>query len=296
MVHKISDKELLEELKRRFNENRKVVHDLQVLTKKLEKMNAKLIESESLKSNFISNIKNELNNPITSILIMAEELANNSANLDPKVISNISENLYIDLLTIDFNLRNIFMAAEIESGQIKVDITRINFNNFINNTISRVNYLLKKKSLDLEISYIGENLSEKEVFFKTDSEKLQIVLLNILWNAIEYSNKGSKILLSISLVDNVLHFWIKDFGFKMSTDDLDTIFGDFKHISVDLTKKDRGKSLSLNVSKAIVEILNGSITVKSNESNVGCTFTIMIPESTIDIEEIVSEDGNEFFF
>ncbi|RMD77249.1 sensor histidine kinase [Candidatus Dojkabacteria bacterium] len=296
MMHKISDSELLEELKRRFNENKKVVHDLQILTKKLERMNAKLIESESMKSNFISNIKNELNNPITSVLIMANELATNIGNLNPQMISSLSENLYLELLTIDFNLRNIFMAAEIEAGDVKLDITKVNLNNFVSNTMSQLNYLLKRKNLNLEIGWIGQDFSKEDVYFKTDSEKLQLVLINILWNSIEYSQKNAKIVFNISYVDNVLNFWIRDFGFHMSTDDLDTIFGEFKHLSVDLTKKDRGKSLSLNVSKSLVELLNGTVTVKTNEDNVGCTFTIMIPESNIEIEEVVSDDGNEFFF
>lgn len=296
MMHKISDNELLEELKRRFEENKKVVHDLQILTKKLERMNAKLIESESMKSNFISNIKNELNNPITSVLIMAQELATNVESLHPKMISSMSENLYLELLTIDFNLRNIFIAAEIESGEIKLDITKVNLNHFITNILLELSYPLKRKNIVIERCWIGRDFSNEDIFFKTDSEKLKMVLTNILWNSIEYSQKNSKIVFNLSYVDNVLNFWIKDFGFQMTTDDLDTIFGEFKHISVDLTKKDRGKSLSLNVSKALIELLNGSITVKTNEDNIGCTFTIMVPESQVEIEEVVSEDGNEFFF
>lgn len=296
MMHKISDNELLEELKRRFEENKKVVHDLQILTKKLERMNAKLIESESMKSNFISNIKNELNNPITSVLIMAQELATNVESLKPQMISSMSENLYLELLTIDFNLRNIFIAAEIESGEIKLDITKVNLNQFINNILLELSYPLKRKNIVIERGWIGRDFSNEDIFFKTDSEKLKMVLTNILWNSIEYSQKNSKIVFNLSCVDNVLNFWIKDFGFQMTTDDLDTIFGEFKHISVDLTKKDRGKSLSLNVSKALIELLNGSITVKTNENNIGCTFTIMVPESQVEIEEVVSEDGNEFFF
>ncbi len=296
MIYKISDAELLEELRRRFNENKKVVHDLQILTKKLERMNAKLIESESLKSNFISNIKNELNNPITSILIMAKELIKGIDSMDTKMVTSLAENLYLELLTIDFNLRNIFMAAEIEAGEIKLDISKINLNQFINNTFEEVVYLLKRKNINVEKSFVGISNSEDDTFFKTDAEKLKLVLINLLWNSIEYSKNNSRIIFTIDLRDNVLNFWIKDFGFQMATDDLDTIFGEFKHISVDLTKRDRGKSLSLNVSKAIIELLNGSITVKPNEDYRGCTFTIMIPESQADVEDVISEDGNEFFF
>jgi len=113
MFSRISDAELFDELKRRFAANKKAYHDLQILTKKLERLNAKLRESETLKSNFISNIKNELNNPLTSLSIMAQELATNYGTMNVDKIKSFAENLYVDLLSINHNLKNIFLAAEI---------------------------------------------------------------------------------------------------------------------------------------------------------------------------------------
>jgi len=295
MFSRISDAELFDELKRRFAENKKAYHDLQILTKKLERLNAKLRESETLKSNFISNIKNELNNPLTSLSIMAQELATNYGTMNVDKIKSFAENLYVDLLSINHNLKNIFLAAEIESGEIKPFISKIDFKSFIENTISELSFFLKINNLVLDVIWMNENEIENNDFF-SDSEKLQMILTNILWNSIQYSTKNSKITLKLSLQDNILNFWISDYGYLMCTDDIEKFFGEFRHISVDLTKKDRGYSLSMNVTKALVEFLSGSIGVSNNESGKGCTFIVTIPSLQPDSDVNVSFDGNEFFF
>jgi signal transduction histidine kinase len=295
MFSRISDAELFDELKRRFAENKKAYHDLQILTKKLERLNAKLRESEALKSNFISNIKNELNNPLTSLSIMARELATNYDTINVDKIKSFAENLYVDLLSINHNLKNIFLAAEIESGEIKPFISKIDLKSFIENTISELSFFLKINNLALDVIWMNENEIENNDFF-SDSEKLQMILTNILWNSIQYSTKNSKITLKLSLQDNILNFWISDYGYLMSTDDIEKFFGEFRHISVDLTKKDRGYSLSMNVTKALVDFLSGSISVSNNESGKGCTFIVTIPSLQPDSDVNVSFDGNEFFF
>jgi len=295
MFSRISDAELFDELKRRFAENKKAYHDLQILTKKLERLNAKLRESEALKSNFISNIKNELNNPLTSLSIIAQELATNYGTMNVDKIKSFAENLYVDLLSINHNLKNIFLAAEIESGEIKPFISKIDLKSFIENTISELSFFLKINNLALDVIWMNENEIENNDFF-SDSEKLQMILTNILWNSIQYSTKNSKITLKLSLQDNILNFWISDYGYLMSTDDIEKFFGEFRHISVDLTKKDRGYSLSMNVTKALVDFLSGSISVSNNESGKGCTFIVTIPSLQPDSDVNVSFDGNEFFF
>ncbi len=295
MFSRISDAELFDELKRRFAENKKAYHDLQILTKKLERLNAKLRESEALKSNFISNIKNELNNPLTSLSIMAQELATNYNIMSMDKIKSFSENLYIDLLALNHNLKNIFIAAEIESGELKLFVSKIDLKHFIENTISELNFLLKMNALTLDVIWINEDELEADCFY-SDSEKLQMIFTNILWNSIQYSTKNSNITLKLSLKDNILNFWISDYGYLMSTDDIEKFFGEFRHISVDLTKKDRGYSLSMNVTKALVEFLNGSISVINNECGKGCTFIVTVPSLQPDSDVNVSDDGNEFFF
>ena len=73
-MNRLTDEQLIEELKERFQENKKTLQDLRILTKKLEQVNRKLQESEAMKTNFLSNIRNEMNNPLTSIMGLSRQL------------------------------------------------------------------------------------------------------------------------------------------------------------------------------------------------------------------------------
>ncbi len=115
----IKDDDLLEELKKRFLDNKKALRDMVVMNEKIEKLNAKLAESEKLKTNFLSNIRNEINNPLTAILGMARQLA--SPVPDQQTRQAMAETIYHEAFDLDFQLRNIFAAAELESGEPDTD-------------------------------------------------------------------------------------------------------------------------------------------------------------------------------
>ena len=77
-MEKITDERIIEELKRRFDEKDDALNALKVVNDKLERLNEKLLESEKVKSQFLSNIRNEINNPLTSIIGLSGQLATSS--------------------------------------------------------------------------------------------------------------------------------------------------------------------------------------------------------------------------
>jgi K+-sensing histidine kinase KdpD len=292
-MSKHTDAELIDELKKRFEENAKALHDLQVLTRKLELMNEKLVESESLKSNFISNIKNELNNPLTSLLIMSKQIIS-AGTCNREICAEVANSIYSDIFTIDFHLRNIFSAAEIESGGAMLSISRVNIDHLIKGTIDMFSHITSKKRIAVNFLWL-ENQGEPGHLFNTDSEKVQIIISNLLWNSIEYSNEDSNIFVKAWVTGEHLNVLIEDQGFIIPESEQATVFSGFKHLSVDLTKKERGNCLGLAVTKSLVDILGGSISVTCTEGN-GCIFSIFIPSSKSESTNAFSEGGNEFFF
>ena len=110
-MHKPSDEELIEEIRQRFEFNQNALADLQALTQKLEQMNERLKESEALKSQFLSNIRNEINNPLTSIMGLSRQLITK-----PDAVENtalVGPMIYMEAFNLDFQLQNIFIAAEL---------------------------------------------------------------------------------------------------------------------------------------------------------------------------------------
>ena len=105
---KLTDKELIEELQYRFSQNKKSLEELSALTKQLQTVNNKLKESEKLKSLFLSNIRNEMNNPLASIL----GLSQNIQSIDPKHWERtriMATHIHTEAFSLDFQLKNIWL-------------------------------------------------------------------------------------------------------------------------------------------------------------------------------------------
>lgn len=289
---RLTDEELLNEIKRRLEENKKAVYDLRMLTRKLEDMNKKLMDSESLKSNFISNIKNELNNPLTTVLILSKGLVDKEFDLDQA--KEIAKTLYAELFNLNFQLTNIFAAAEIEAGECVLSISNVDVDNLINNTLDSFKHRIEEKNLSVDYMFINKN--ESSPYFKTDASKLQLVISNLVANAVEFSDTGSSFELKVWKHDSFLNLIISDRGPGIDEENQSVIFERFRQLETGYTKRYKGHGIGLSICKALVELLQGTITVTS-KIGMGTIFTLFIPEAKLDSSVTVfAEDGNEFFF
>lgn len=287
---KLTDSQLLDELKKRFHENKKSLYDLRVMTKKLNRLNEKLQESESLKSNFLSNIRNEMNDPLTSILGLSEQILSKKYK-DNKTITTIAEMIHSEAFNLDFQLKNIFAAAEIEAGETLLDVSSVDVCALIKNTINFFRYRIDEKNLTIQ--FLCDS-SKKKPIFKTDSSKLSLVIANLLSNAIGFSKKNGKIKLKAGIHNGSLAISVKDFGKGIKKANQKNIFDRFKQLDSGFTKSHRGHGIGLSIVKSIVEILKGDITL-SSERNMGSVFKVTVPETVVD-EEFFSYATNEFIY
>ncbi len=292
-MKKLTDSELIEELNKRFKENEKAFNALKIMTKKLENLNAKLHDSETLKSSFLSNIKNEINNPLTSILLMSKELISGEP-LDAETLSSLGRMIHSEAFSLNSQLRNIFAAAEFESGNATLCISKININSLLGSTIESLQHKADRKAV--KVNYTPAGGSESETSFNSDPDKLHLIIFNLLGNAIEFSSEGGQVELMAWKQDGNLYISVKDYGTGIDRTDQDKIFDRFKQLDSGVTKNHLGHGLGLSIVKAAIDILNGTISVES-EKEKGCVFTVSIPEAEEDTElGIVSDDGNEFIF
>jgi signal transduction histidine kinase len=293
-VKKISDSVLMDELKKRFNDNKKALHDLRVLTKKLEQLNRKLQESEATKSDFLSNIRNEINNPLTSIMGLSEQMF--SGDVEAGTFSSMSQLIYNEAFGLDFQLKNIFMAAELEAGEAAVSVSNVDVVTFVNNLVDSFRNQALEKKLKVELSCVCPKGSKDEFYFQTDPEKLLLMLSNLLANAIEFSLKGKKVRIKTWKKSGRLNVSVKDDGIGIATEEQKKIFDRFRQLDSGSRKSHRGHGLGLSIVKALLELLGGSIKL-SSVAGKGCEFTISIPESDAGAKvDVFSEDGNEYIF
>jgi signal transduction histidine kinase len=293
MGHKITDEELLDELKRRFEQNKISVKELKSLNDELKLVNKKLEESESLKSHFISNITNEIINPFTSILGLSKAILSVDKENWKKVVSMVAL-IHSEAFTLDFQFRNIFVAAKIEAGEIFPEICNTDIINVIDSVIE--SYKLEVRRKKLQVIFINElPLDNNENFiFKTDPEKLKLILANHLSNAINFSFEGGLVEVIARKEGVSLVVCVRDHGIGISKENQKLIFDRFKRLDSGINSLNRGHGLGLSVNRAIIEMLNGKIDIKS-ELGKGACFTIYFPESDESTSDYAS-DANETFF
>lgn len=288
----LTDEMLIVELRRRMMDNKRSLDELKHLTNELKIVNKKLEESEALKTHFISNVTNEIINPFTSILGLSKAILSVDKENWKKVLTMVAL-IHSEAFELDFQLRNIFAAAKIEAGEVFPEIGRVEVRTLIGSLIESFTIESKKKKVRFE--YLFEIESDDEPFyFKTDPEKLKLIVSNLLGNAMKYSHADSRVIVRVWLQDNELMISVQDYGIGVSEEHQRLIFDRFSRVDSGISSVNRGHGLGLSINKALLDILNGEISLKS-ELGKGAVFTIRIPEAMED-PFLTATDDNELFF
>jgi signal transduction histidine kinase len=270
-VKHINDKELLGEISRRLDEYNKTMHDLKIVNKQIEKVNRKLQESEALKGNFLSNIRNEINNPLTSIMGLSHQMM--QGEVDPSEIGEVAKCIHKEAFDLEFQLNNIFIAAEIEAGEVGIGVANVEVERFIKGIVGNYAHKIDEKRLDVLVECEGGD----SLVFKVDPVKLNTIIVNLLSNAIEYNFEGKKVLLRAWKEDGELIVSVADEGIGISMEEKESIFDRFSQLDSGSGKAHRGHGLGLSVVKSLLNQLGGNIDVSSTAGG-GCTFIVSMPE------------------
>lgn len=290
----LSDKELIEEIKKRLQEGGTCKEVIEKQRNELKIANENLAESEALKSHFISNITNEIVNPFASILGLSNNIIASGEN-DIAKIKNMAELIHSEAFELDFQLKNIFTAARIEAGEAQPDCIKTDIQLLIESIVGAYKYKAEQKQLKINFNFeLDQTLSEGS-YFRTDPEKLKLIISNLLSNSIKYSNAANRIDVKGWIDENKLKIAVKDYGIGIDPKNLQVIFDRFKRIDSTINSLNPGHGLGLSVTKALLDILNGEIDIKSKRS-VGSVFTIAVPQSESTNTDGYAIDGNEFIF
>ncbi|HEX9078607.1 MAG TPA: HAMP domain-containing sensor histidine kinase [Desulfuromonadaceae bacterium] len=288
----VRDDELIQELTTRFAQSRKAFSDLSVVNRKLVEMNRRLEQSEALKSNFLSNIRNEINNPLNAIIGLAAELAARDGVAGE--VARVASQICAEAGNLDFQLRNIFMAAELEAGEVDPHIARVNVAAVLSDAVETLRHSASGKKVGIELK---PPPGDTPLLFATDAEKLQVIVTNILANAIEFSPPGDMVHVSLQIdAERRLVVAVRDRGRGIAAEDHKRIFDRFVQLESGTTRSHPGHGLGLSIARALADLLQGKITLESAPGE-GALFTLVLPsESLADNENIFAEGGNLFLF
>jgi signal transduction histidine kinase len=282
----LSDQALLATLQQRLEVNRKALNDLQGATRQLEATNLKLQESEALKSDFLSNIRNEINNPLAAILGLAKQLATGGLNQQRQL--SAAQMIYAEAYHLDFQLQNIFIAAELEAGEAAPSYSRVELQPLVTGIIDALAPAADRKKIEIEVHL------DPDLIFVTDAQKLQVLLLNLLDNAIEFGEQGSQVALTLTVAPTGLNAVVTDTGPGIDPSDQKVIFDRFRQLDRGSTKRHRGHGLGLSICRSLVELLGGEIGIQS-VPGAGCEVCFLLPVPDVEAD-IVAHDANLFLF
>lgn len=213
--------------------------------------------------NSLQDISHQLKTPLTSISIMLDNIIDDP-DMDMTVRDNFMKQIKREIMNISFLVQSILKLSKFESNTIDFIRKEVSIKNIIDETIKNVSNLCDLKDIEIKVN----NKCKNKIYC---DPKWQVeAITNILKNAVEYSNNGSKVL--IECEDNNLYSQIKiiDYGKGMDKEDALNIFKRF-YKGKDSSKDSIGIGLSL--AKAIILEDNGRIIVES-EKNKGTIFTI----------------------
>jgi len=288
MIETLSDSDLLEEVKRRFEQKNSSLSELEFLTKKLYELNEKLKENDKVKGEFLSLIKNVFNNPMSSLLNLSSMMQRNE---DSPKTQKVKAFMETELMKLNFQLTNIFTAAEIEAGQIASYFSEVDVGALFDEARGGFDYLIEEKFLQVEkhIDMDGTIIS--------DAKKLHCIISNILSNACEYSFRGNKVIFNAKILDKKLVMSISNVGDVIAKEYKKEVFNRFK--KVDKNSKAResveGLGLGLSVVNALVESMDGEIDYDSSEALTTFTIVLALREKE-GSEGMAGDSGNEFMF
>lgn len=265
-----------------IEEYRKQIFDLkkenEELVRSIHKVNEKLHDSEKLKGHFISNITNEIVNPFASVLALAENIKQLKQE-EMTYAHRLADLIYEEAFHLDFQLKNIFAAALIEAGKEEPKFAQINIHDLAASISLYFKTQLRKKNIDLSVSYINKTVLDAPILFISDKEKLDMIIKNLISNAIKYSPDDSVINLDFVFGNGTLSIEVSDHGKGISQDDQRIIFDRFKQLDEKINSINTGHGLGLSIVQAYSELLCGKVSLNSNYEG-GIRIMVTIPEGS----------------
>ena len=249
----------------------------------------KALESDRLKSAFLSNMSHEIRTPMNGILGFIDLLnkpgqSTIKKNEFTKIIQKSSDRL---LNTIN----DLIDISKIEAGQMKVSNTKTFINNLFDELFAFFNPEANAKGLSL-ISL--PTLSDDKAIVFTDNDKLHGILTNLIKNAIKYTKYG-RITFGYEQEGDFIKFYVKDTGIGVPKNRQQAIFNRFEQADIEDVKVLEGSGLGLAIANAYVEMLGGKMWMTSEEG-IGSQFMFTIPykEKTVQITESGQSQTGKF--
>ena len=224
-----------------------------------------------VKQEFLANMNHEIRTPLSAIVGLSKQLKNKPDNHNtPFIIESLNKSS-AHLLNI---VNDILDLSKIERGFLRFEKNPFNPSIIAADIVETLSVKTQEKGIKI----LFESHGDETVTVLADSFRLTQILINLLGNAIKFTNEGHvKLSVYCDKGENTasIKFIVADTGIGIAADKLDEIFEEFSQVDTSTTRVYGGTGLGLSIVKKLVEIQNGTIEVSSQEGK-GTTFTVTI--------------------
>lgn len=272
----------------------KLYERINQLKESLEEAN----EIADQKSIYLANMSYEIRTPLSTVIGMLNMLKLNDLDSDQKAQVEIAEYSSKHLLQL---VNMVTDNADVDAGDIKLNLLAIDLKSELSHLFKIFEYQAWEKGLDFEFKFLLEKNSTFSVL--GDSARMQQVLINLINNAIKFTNSGKISVIVDQTVgiddDQIVTFYIKDTGVGMRTDEVKQFFNNSTTYNPAVVKDYRGGGLGLSISRQLVKLMGGELKLESKE-NEGSTFyfslqlkkTLNVKEEKLELAPVLQEKFN----
>lgn len=253
----------------------------------IETMVVDLKKLDQLKTDFIGTVSHELRTPLTSIRGYAKVLVNEEAGELSRLQKDFLGIIDTNAMRLTDLINDLLDVEKIESGNIQLVKERNDLIEILKECHDTFDILAKQKGLELKYEVPNEPVT---IF--CDRARIVQVFMNLISNAVKYTNQGS-VIIQAEARDYAIVVRIRDSGVGISKEDLDKLFQKFFRTNSALTGQETGSGLGLVIVRGLVESHGGQITVES-ELGVGTSFIVTLGVEKTDLtHQNHSKDVNQ---
>ncbi len=241
-----------------------------------------LIRANKVKTEFLASMSHELRTPLSAILGFTDLLATSpKENLSPRAresLERIKRNGE-HLLSL---INDVLDLAKAEAGRVDVRLAPVNIGQLARACVAEVDSLRSGKDLRL-VAEVPDGIVES----MTDAQRVRQILLNLLANAIKFTDQGD-VVLTMRATSGEIRISVRDTGVGIPAHALNELFQDFHQLDVGDGRRYAGTGVGLALSRRLARALGGEIEVRSLEKE-GSTFTLVLPRVAPTVREETAE-------